>query len=101
MGRLVTALPPLPGSPVVVDLLHEVGVGRFVTALPSSGSPVEVDFLHEVGVGRFVTALPSSGSPVVVDLLHEVGVGRFVNSLRFNRYAEPLPPLSWRGIPEE
>ena len=70
--------------------------------LPGSVSPWRLLLLHEEGVGRLVTALPPlPGSPVVVDLLHEVGVGRFVNSLRFNRYAEPLPPLSWRGIPEE
>ena len=27
-------------------------------------------------------------------------VGSLLHSLRFNRYAEPLPPLSWRGLSE-
>ena len=67
----------------MVAFLHEVGVRRFATALPSSGRLVWwLLLLHEVGVGRIVTALPSTGHLFWrLFLLHEVGVGRFVTSL--------------------
>ena len=44
-------------SPVVVALLHEVGVGRFVTALPSSGQRC-------VGIGPWRLLLASPAAPV-------------------------------------
>ena len=44
------------------------------------------------GRSKALTAQPLLRSAAPFSLLH---------SLRFNRYAESLPPLSWRGIPEE